>query len=180
MVQHVWAPIDRITVVPNGVPVGEFHPPTQEERLVARRAADVPVDAFAVLCIGALAKEKGVDLAIESVASVEGALLLIAGDGPEREGLERLARARGVDRVRFLGPLERPFEGYAACVTSLCCRARGRQHAGDADRGRILCATDCRNTCRFDRDDRPRWSNGNDRARGEFRCARGRARPTPR
>jgi glycosyltransferase involved in cell wall biosynthesis len=40
---------------------------------------------------------------LEAVSRVAGIRLLVAGDGPEREAMERLAS----DRVRFVGPLPR-------------------------------------------------------------------------
>lgn len=69
------------------------------------RAAD-PV----LLAVGRLSPSKGFDDAIEAFARVASsharARLVVVGDGPEREALERLAAARGVrERVRFAGTL---------------------------------------------------------------------------
>jgi glycosyltransferase involved in cell wall biosynthesis len=47
---------------------------------------------------------KGQRLAIEALAELPGATLILVGDGPERGELERLAASLGVSRrVRFLG-----------------------------------------------------------------------------
>lgn len=54
--------------------------------------------------VGRLVRYKACDLAIQAIAKVPHATLDVMGDGPEREGLERLARDLGVsDRVHFLG-----------------------------------------------------------------------------
>jgi len=56
---------------------------------------------------GRLAQEKGVDVLIEAVALLEGVTLEVAGDGPEREALESLARRLAPERVRFHGALSK-------------------------------------------------------------------------
>lgn len=57
-----------------------------------------------VLAVGRLVEQKNQALAIRAIAELPDATLAIAGDGPLREGLERLVRETGVgDRVRFLG-----------------------------------------------------------------------------
>ncbi len=59
-----------------------------------------------VLYAGRLSHEKGVDVLVEAAALSPALRIEIAGDGPERTALERLASARGVaDRVRFHGRL---------------------------------------------------------------------------
>jgi hypothetical protein len=73
--------------------------------------ADGPVRAagsegpLRVAFAGRLTHEKGVDVLLRALARMEApAHLRILGDGPERGGLERLARELGVaDRVQFLG-----------------------------------------------------------------------------
>ena len=61
-----------------------------------------------LLCVGRLVPEKGFDLALRTLALLVPAFpslrLTIAGDGPERPGLERLAGELGLSgAVRFLG-----------------------------------------------------------------------------
>jgi glycosyltransferase involved in cell wall biosynthesis len=55
------------------------------------------------LYFGRLTAEKGLYTLLESMRSVRSARLVIAGRGPEREGLERRAEQLGLDRVRFVG-----------------------------------------------------------------------------
>ncbi len=85
-----------IFVVPNGAP-----PAAQLE---SRRRSPSPL----VGCVGRLAAHKRMDLlvraALELRGRVPGLAIDIAGDGPDRLRLERLAKDLGVDDVvRFLG-----------------------------------------------------------------------------
>jgi glycosyltransferase involved in cell wall biosynthesis len=56
--------------------------------------------------IGRLAPEKGVDTTIRAVGLTAGATLTVAGEGPARESLERLAAEVAPGRVRFVGQLD--------------------------------------------------------------------------
>ena len=63
-----------------------------------------PSSEFRVLFLGRLVEVKGVDLLIQACAPLKGVTLTIAGDGPERPALERLAVQTGsAARVRFVG-----------------------------------------------------------------------------
>lgn len=75
-------------------------------RPVDRAAAKAALGVTGPLLVsaGALIPLKGQSLAIEALAALPGATLMLAGDGPERGALERLAHACGLEgRVRFLG-----------------------------------------------------------------------------
>jgi glycosyltransferase involved in cell wall biosynthesis len=57
-----------------------------------------------LLGLGRLHTDKGFDTAIRALALLPGAILAIAGEGPEQGRLEALARGEGVaGRVHFLG-----------------------------------------------------------------------------
>jgi hypothetical protein len=58
------------------------------------------------LFLGRLHAIKAVDVLIEAASLVSGCRLWIAGEGPERATLRRLAEARGID-AWFLGQLDR-------------------------------------------------------------------------
>jgi glycosyltransferase involved in cell wall biosynthesis len=69
--------------------------------------------------VSALVPRKGIDHLIEAWAGMNADLrrqasLLIAGDGPERERLESMVEARGLQGVVFAGRLEPPL--VAACL----------------------------------------------------------------
>lgn len=84
-------------VIPNGVALPPGAP--------AARAAS-PAGRLRAVVVGRLVDVKRYDVAIEAVANLQGAELVVVGDGPERGGLEALARTRLTDgRIRFAGPL---------------------------------------------------------------------------
>jgi glycosyltransferase involved in cell wall biosynthesis len=81
------------TMIPNGVHVERFAEADPEER-----------ERPYLLCVGRLEEYKGVQYAIRTLTELEGYHLLVAGSGPYREDLERIAKEAGVaDRVEFLG-----------------------------------------------------------------------------
>jgi len=96
----------RLRVVPNGIDLAGYA--AAEDPAAARAALDLPADALVLGAVGRLDRQKGLDLLVEAFARLAPdrpeALLVLAGEGPQRAGLEGLARARGVaERVRFLG-----------------------------------------------------------------------------
>ncbi len=88
-----------LEVIPNGVDLQKFRPRDREE---GRRRFGVSGRVLA--SVGHLVDDKGHQLAVEALASLPDTQLLIAGNGPRRAHLERLAGRLGVaDRVRFAG-----------------------------------------------------------------------------
>jgi len=72
-----------------------------------------------VFTVNRLAPEKRVDLLIEAAAVEPSLHVVIAGDGPDRERLERLAAARGLNgRVTFAGRIsdDELADLYARCL----------------------------------------------------------------
>ena len=72
----------------------------------ARRAGlfGTPDDAPLALALGRLHPNKGLDILIRAAAAIPGLFVWIAGEGPERGTLQRLAGELGLkDRVKFLG-----------------------------------------------------------------------------
>jgi len=108
-------PASRLEVIANGVAV---EPPSEAELAAMRRRLAVGSRPLAV-GIGRLAAQKAWPTLIEAARSIEGADVLVAGDGPLRAELEAAAAAAG-DRVRFVGPVEGPaaLVGLARCVVS--------------------------------------------------------------
>jgi glycosyltransferase involved in cell wall biosynthesis len=67
-------------------------------------ATDLPPGRHRLLGLGRLHTDKGFDLAIRALPRLPGAVLAIAGEGPEQGALQALARREGVaERVHFLG-----------------------------------------------------------------------------
>ncbi len=107
----------KCQVVPFGIDVSRF------ERTPEREAAAAAVRARyggapLLMGVGRLVYYKGFDHAIRALRQVEGAHLLLVGEGPLRAELEALARTSGVaERVHFLGKLgdEELLALYYAC-----------------------------------------------------------------
>ncbi|MGE4062413.1 MAG: glycosyltransferase [Rhodospirillaceae bacterium] len=96
VVREGW-PAARAHYIPNFTPV-------EADPAVDRSTLDTPVDAKVLLILARLHKVKGVDVAIRALASIPGAILWIAGEGPLEGALRDLADRVGVaHRVRFLG-----------------------------------------------------------------------------
>jgi glycosyltransferase involved in cell wall biosynthesis len=112
--EHLHVPRSRVRVVPNGVPAGDFHPASDDERRTARAALGLDGARPTLTFAAALVPEKGADRAIRAMAELVDAQLLIAGDGPERAALERLATQVAPGRVVFAGSLPDVRPAYDA------------------------------------------------------------------
>jgi glycosyltransferase involved in cell wall biosynthesis len=91
---------DKVHVIPMGTDLWDRFVPPRERREGER-----------ILFVGRLVEKKGVDYLIRAFPLIHekypGARLCIAGDGPERDILERLCKELGLeDRVRFLGAVK--------------------------------------------------------------------------
>lgn len=109
LTEHVWVSKRRISVVPNGVPMGDFAPTSPAQRRQHREAHGLSPEAFLVLSMGALSSEKDVGTAVRAVAGMEGVELLVVGSGPEHDRLRRMAGGE----VRFLPATDQPATFYA-------------------------------------------------------------------
>jgi len=98
-------PLERITVVSNGVDLSRFNPQPKEE---ARRALGLPGEAPTLVFVGNLVAWQGVSTLIAAmggvIAEIPEAQLLIVGDGQERPLLEVESGRRGLGKcIRFVG-----------------------------------------------------------------------------
>lgn len=108
-----------VHVIPTGLPADRFQPGDARR---FRELIGVPPGRPLVTYVGRVAHEKNIEFLVRTFArvrqSVPEALLVIAGEGPAREGLRRLAAASGVAAdVRFVGYLDRAtslLDCYAA------------------------------------------------------------------
>ena len=92
---------DNITPLRNGVDLERFAP---IDRAAARAAVGLVPGRFTLLSVGLLDPRKAHDLIIRALPQLPDVDLLIAGIGPEKNNLERLARELDVqDRVKLLG-----------------------------------------------------------------------------
>jgi glycosyltransferase involved in cell wall biosynthesis len=112
-------PGEQVEVIYDGVQVP--HLPIREERLGARRRWDVPDSSNLPLlgCVGYLLPEKGQEFLVRALPIVRkqspDCRLVLAGDGPCRAGLERLALELGVEgAVQFAGVVDDVSQAYQA------------------------------------------------------------------
>ncbi|MFB7636886.1 glycosyltransferase [Streptomyces sp. NPDC056149] len=96
-------PASRIHVVPNGIEAHRFaHDPAARDAVRARLG--LPPDAFVVGGAGRLVPGKRFDVLVRAITQLPGVHLMLAGDGPERAMLGRMAGQFGSgDRIHLLG-----------------------------------------------------------------------------
>lgn len=89
---------DRIRHINNFAQTDEVTVP------VRRSDLDTPEDALVTITLARLHEAKALDILLQALVDVPGAYAWLAGEGPDREKLEQMAKDLGVwDRVRFLG-----------------------------------------------------------------------------
>lgn len=92
-----WAmkanPFLRVVYIPHGIDMNVFNPVGSKLKTGLKE----PI----ILCVGALEKNKRIDLVIKAVAKVEGASLLVVGDGELRTKLAKLGKNLMGDRFRL-------------------------------------------------------------------------------
>lgn len=121
-------PAARIRLIPSGIDLERFRPLAEasaEARLEARARLGVAPGERVVGSAASLHPRKGQDVLIRAAARLATPpLLLLAGTGPARAGLEALAARLGVQaRVRFLGQVE-PVEPLLAALDLFCLPSR--------------------------------------------------------
>jgi phosphatidylinositol alpha-1,6-mannosyltransferase len=106
--QTLDLPEDQIELLHPGVDTKRFVPATPDAAVRTQLGWG---DRSVILTVGRLQKRKGHDTMIQALAEIRqvipSVLYAIVGDGEERETLQRLAAAAGVDQhVQFLGEIE--------------------------------------------------------------------------
>ena len=102
---------EPVSVMPTGVDLGRFKEPiTLEEKNAVKKRLGIPLENKVLVSVGRLAKEKNLEELLEYFAKLvregngKNLTFLIAGDGPDRERLEKLAEELGIkDQVVFTG-----------------------------------------------------------------------------
>ena len=106
---------NRITVIPNGVPVADFRPPTLSERQSARTRFGLPASAPVLVYAAALQPEKHPETAVQALAWLpEDTHLLMIGGGPLREQVAALAESTAPGRVVIAGQIDDPVRAFWA------------------------------------------------------------------
>lgn len=105
------APAERVRVMPNGIDTSRFRP-DDAERAATRQRLGIPVATRVILNVGRLVAEKAQNRLVDAFALLISKgnnettpILWIAGDGPQRDALQKQITQRGLAaRVRLLGP----------------------------------------------------------------------------
>jgi L-malate glycosyltransferase len=112
---EVWKlPRPLVHLIPNGIHLEDF--PADRSNPELRGELGIPPDAVVVGSVGHLRPEKNPVRAVEAFAAMRSdAHLLLVGDGPEREAVERTVRERGLEaRVHLVGHQEQLRSFHAA------------------------------------------------------------------
>jgi len=105
-------PASKLVTLPNGVDVNRFRPAgDDDEGKRIRKELRVPPGAKMAVCVANLMPIKAIDVLLDAWRQLPGdqrqARLLVIGDGPMREELQKLAdRLQCTDSVTFLGRRE--------------------------------------------------------------------------
>ena len=113
--EYFNVPVDRFHVAPLGIDCRRFDPSRSFDDL--RASLKIPREAVVVCTAARLVAWKRVDMVVRAVArsSRRDVHLLVAGDGAEKENLQKLALELKVDdRVHFLGHMRFPEVCYSA------------------------------------------------------------------
>ena len=107
-------PAERTHYLPNFVAADVAKP-------VEPRSLNLPERARFLLTLGRLHENKAFDTLIRALVDVPETYLVIAGEGPERENLEKLATELGVrPRIRMVGWRDDVPGLLAACTAFVC------------------------------------------------------------
>lgn len=98
---------EKLMWMPNPVDTERFRPLGTSEKIHLRQQLGLPEQAFIIVSVGRLAPEKELPSLLQAFAGIgranPDALLVLVGDGPDRQNLEALARDLGPVQIRFVG-----------------------------------------------------------------------------
>ena len=99
--ERLSIPTHKLQVIHNGIPIGQFS--GHSERTV-RAQLNAGTERPIILTPARLVEQKGHRYLLQAMTRLPSAVLVLAGDGPERWRLEAQTQQLGLDgRVRFLG-----------------------------------------------------------------------------
>jgi glycosyltransferase involved in cell wall biosynthesis len=107
-----------VELIPSAVDPSRGLRDAGEARRATRGALEAAGDSVVVLALASLVRRKGIDVLLDALARIAdpGVVAWIAGDGPDRAGLEAQASRLGLSsRVRFLGRREDSADLLAGC-----------------------------------------------------------------
>ncbi|MHB0939533.1 MAG: glycosyltransferase [Armatimonadota bacterium] len=111
-------PEEKLVVIPNGVDMARWAPPSPAERLAARRALGITDAEIVIGAVARLVPQKGIDLLVQAAEDLlpdfPTARIMIWGDGPQRKSLLDLSRRLALSGIQFMGETRDPARAYAA------------------------------------------------------------------
>jgi colanic acid biosynthesis glycosyl transferase WcaI len=117
LIQHWSVPADRISIVENGVETDLFDPAHQDNNLRRELGGN---DKFLACYVGTMGMAHGLDTVIEAAKklsqSLPNAVLLLVGEGAEKERIKSLAVAERLTNLRFID--QQPRERIPAFISA--------------------------------------------------------------
>jgi 1,2-diacylglycerol 3-alpha-glucosyltransferase len=103
-----WGVEGRIAVIPNGIELERFYTP---QNTISRAELQIPADAVIAVYVGRMGPEKNLERLLQifsrTMQQAPHVHLLLVGDGPELDDLQRLARRLSIaQRVTFTGQVD--------------------------------------------------------------------------
>ena len=130
---NLGAPRDRTMVIPYGVDADRFQPDA-DARIEFRRRFNLSNGVPLIAAAGRLVSKKGFEYLIDALAHVDGAVLVLAGDGTLREDLRgRAVQARVSERVIFLGNQSQDEVSRLFASADLIATPSVRDESGNVD-----------------------------------------------
>lgn len=117
-------PLEKMSVVVNGVETGLFEPsgPAGEEQAIREQFG--LGDRFIVSFIGTIGNAHGLATVVEAARKMQGkhpdVLFLLVGDGAEREKVQRMAAETGLSNLQFTGPQPRGLVAPLIRTSDVC------------------------------------------------------------
>jgi glycosyltransferase involved in cell wall biosynthesis len=115
LARDVWRlPAERLSYVPNGINLSDYDKPSDLAAQEARSTWDLPADKVVIGTLATLRTEKNLARLVDAFGALDqraACHLVIAGAGPELEGLQAHVAAAGLsDYVTFPGFVEQPHK----------------------------------------------------------------------
>jgi len=103
-----------VNVIPTGIDFSIYKDEAISQKRVEeiKKKFDIPEDAYVILSLGRVAKEKSIDICLKGYSEYlkngpeAKTIMVIVGGGPALDGLKELSAELGIkDHVRFVGPV---------------------------------------------------------------------------
>ena len=121
LTEHWQVPPEKISVVENGVETDLFNPNASNGDLRRKLSAE---EKFLVCYIGTMGMAHGLDTLVEAAADLQTAapsvVLLLVGEGAEKERIIGLARSRGLKNMIFVDQQPREKIPAYICASDAC------------------------------------------------------------